>query len=211
MEDRINVFLDLDNTIINGLEEEEREKLPLAFQNQFDHHDLSAYGMRIFGRPHLQEFLDFLMENFNVNVFTAAEPEYAMFIVNNFILNKPGRKINYAFFRYHVDIALKRYDGMKDLRLLWNVFALPNVHPCNTLLVDDLDDVYDANPDNTIRVRSFDVATRDGIMVSDAANDNELLRVMNVLKEVKKRYDKSGCARQIYLNQAPDSTPLLLM
>jgi hypothetical protein len=60
MEDRLNVILDLDNTIINALEEHERQKIPLDIQKQYDYKDMATYGYRIFGRPGLQEFLDFL-------------------------------------------------------------------------------------------------------------------------------------------------------
>ena len=126
MEDRLNVILDLDNTIINSLEEYERKEISPEFQDQFDYKDMAAYGMRVFARPGLQEFLDFLFQNFNVSVFTAAEQEYALFIINNFLLTKPNRKIHYMFFRYHVDMGIERYDGTKDLRLLFNIFILTN-------------------------------------------------------------------------------------
>ena len=59
MEDRLNVILDLDNTIINSLEEYERKEISPEFQDQFDYKDMAAYGMRVFARPGLQEFLDF--------------------------------------------------------------------------------------------------------------------------------------------------------
>lgn len=199
----MNVILDLDNTIINALEEHERESLPLDFQNQFQYHDLTPYGMRIFARPGLQEFLDYLFANFRVTVFTAAEQEYALFIINNFLLNKPGRKLAYIFFRYHVDIALKRFKGgMKDLRLLFNVFNIDGFYPCNTVIIDDLVDVFEANPDNTIRIKSFDVA-HDGVINREAVNDKELIRVQKVLEDLNQRYKRSDCIRQIYKGQVP--------
>ena len=35
--DRLNIILDLDNTLINALEEPEREKIPLSFQEKFEY------------------------------------------------------------------------------------------------------------------------------------------------------------------------------
>ena len=201
-QDRMNVFLDLDNTIINALEEEEREKVPLDIQKRFDYKDMLGYGIRVFGRPHLQDFLDFLFDNFNVSVFTAAEQEYALFIVNNFLLTKPDRKVNYVLFRYHVDMGLTRYNAMKDMRLLWHVFKLPNVFPCNTVIIDDLKDVKEANPENTIRIDAFDVVHKQEVNLL-SLHDTELLRVKLILTELNNRYKHSGCARSIYLGRTP--------
>jgi TFIIF-interacting CTD phosphatase-like protein len=209
--DRLNIILDLDNTLINALEEPEREKIPLSFQDKFDYADMAAYGMRIFGRPGLQEFLDFLCTNFNVHVFTAAEQEYALFIINNFILTKPSRKVHHVFFRYHVDIALERYGGMKDLRLLWNIFNVPGMYPCNTLIVDDLKDVYEGNPMHTIRVASFDVANEDGVLIAESIQDRDLYRVMEKLLNLNDRYKNSGCVRQIINGYIPSITSPFLM
>lgn len=197
MEDRMNVILDLDNTIINALEEYERESLPLGFQSQFEFKDIVAYGMRIFARPGLQRFLDFLFANFNVSVFTAAEQEYALFIINNFLLTRPNRKVHYLFFRYHVDMAMKRYDGMKDLRLLWNVLHVPNMYPCNTVIIDDLVDVYDSNPNNTIRIKAFNVI-KDGKGNPEALKDDDLLRMEKILTKLNQYYKQSPFVRLAY-------------
>jgi TFIIF-interacting CTD phosphatase-like protein len=208
--DRMNVLLDLDNTIINALEEHEREKIAIEFQNQFDYKDMLGYGMRVYARPGLPEFLDFLFEHFNVSVFTAAEQEYALFIVNNFLLTKPKRKVHHILFRYHVDIGLQRYNGMKDLRLLWHIFKLPNFYPCNTVIVDDLDDVRTSNPDNTIVIKAFDVA-KDGKLNVESVTDTDLKRVEAILTKLNQRYKNSVCPRQIFTGRTPDiQSPFLV-
>ena len=206
----MNVILDLDNTIINALEEHEREELSAEFQSKFDYKNMIEYGMRVYGRPGLQEFLDFLFEHFNVSVFTAAEQEYAWFIVRKFLLTKPTRKIQYLLFRYHVDLAMQRYDGMKDLRLLFYVFRLPNFYPCNTVIIDDLEDVRQSNPDHTIQIKSFDVAV-DGKVVYESIEDNDLQRVQKILSMLNERYRQSPCPRQIYVGRNPDApSPFVL-
>ena len=210
MEDRMNVILDLDNTIINALEEHERENLSIEFQSKFDYKNMIEYGMRVYGRPGLQEFLDFLFDNFNVSVFTAAEQEYAWFIVTKFLLTNPKRRIQYFLFRYHVDMAMQRYDGMKDLRLLFYVFKLPNFYPCNTVIIDDLEDVRQSNPDHTIQIKSFDV-TIDGDVVYESVADNDLERVKAILADLLERYRNSPCPRQIYVGRNPETpSPFVL-
>jgi hypothetical protein len=205
MEDRLNVILDLDNTIINSLEEYQRANLSPDFQSAFDYKDMLAYSLRIFARPNLQPFLDFLFENFNVSVFTAAEQEYALFIVNNFLLTKPNRKVHYIFFRYHVDMGVERFQGMKDLRLLFEVFQLPNFYPCNTVIIDDLEDVRLTNPDNTIQIKPFNVLINNQVNV-DSMNDVDLQRVEGILSNLNKRFKSSKCPRMLYYGKHPNIT-----
>ena len=39
---------------------------------------------KVFERPGLQEFLDYLFANFNVSVWTAASKSYALFIIDKY-------------------------------------------------------------------------------------------------------------------------------
>ena len=154
---RINVILDLDNTIINALAQEDRERLPSEFSEKFKYAEYIPF-FRIYERPHLQEFLDWLFANCNVAVYTAAEKDYALFIIENFILiaSKPERKkLEFIFTRDHIDLGEKLYpDTMKDLRLVWDFCEVPNFYPSNTVIIDDLDLVYQTNPKhlNLIRI-----------------------------------------------------------
>jgi hypothetical protein len=43
---------------------------------------------------------------------------------DNFILTKPERKLDFIFYRMHVDLGEKLYNGVKDLRLLWDHFQI---------------------------------------------------------------------------------------
>lgn len=209
--DRMNVLLDLDNTIINALESKEQELIETRPElSKFDCKKFTAYGMSIYARPGLQEFLDFLFQNFNVSVYTAAEQEYATFIIEKFILTKPERDqhFKHIFWRYHVEMGEKHYGEVKDLRLLFNVIKVPNFYPCNTVIIDDLDDVYLANPHNTIRVKAFDMIVKDKndniTFNKDAVNDKELKRIVNeTLSDLKDRYKSSKCFQRIYNNETP--------
>ena len=81
---RMNIILDLDNTIINALADSDRKKLPADFSSKFKVRDMIPF-FRIYARPHIEEFLDYLFSNFNVAIMTAAEKDYALFIVKHFI------------------------------------------------------------------------------------------------------------------------------
>jgi hypothetical protein len=114
---KLNVILDLDNTIINSLDNDDRQQLPIIFQDKFIYRDMIPI-YRVFGRPHLEEFLDYIFANYNVSVFTAAEKNYALFIIENFLLTKPERQLDFIFYRMHVDLGQELYNGTKDLRLI---------------------------------------------------------------------------------------------
>ena len=76
-------------------------------------------------RPHLQEFLDYLFENYNVSIWTAASKDYALYIINYVILKEPERKLNFVFFSHHCDIAKKlKKKSPKDLEMLEKEFNL---------------------------------------------------------------------------------------
>ena len=190
---RLNVFIDLDNTIINALTPKEVSLIPTRYNKLLEYKDMRSY-YRVYERPYLEYFLDFLFTNFNVSVWTAAQSDYAIFILNNFILTKPNRKVEYIFHSYHVDLARQMYgeDKIKDLRLLWNYFELPNVYPCNTFIIDDLPDVLSTNPSNTINVEAWNVLEKGHFNVECLA-DEELLRVKGELERLKAQYEDVIC------------------
>jgi TFIIF-interacting CTD phosphatase-like protein len=185
---KMNVILDLDNTIINALEENDRKKLPIDFSNKFQYKDYIPY-FRIYARPHLEEFLNYLFKHYNVAVLTAAEKDYATFIVNNFILTKPGRKLEFVFYRNHVDTSEKVFGGMKDLRMLWDLYKVRGFYPSNTVIIDDLDLVYQTNMFNTIRLYPFFVVDEETYEPNyEASNDTELLNVIQKLEFLRNKF-----------------------
>jgi hypothetical protein len=178
-----NVLLDLDNTIICAVEKQfyNAQKFKLLDDHLY-YKDFGKY-YRIYERPGLQPFLDFLFQNFNVNVFTAASKDYALFIVNNFILrNRHDKKINWMFHSYHTTISEAKYNSYKDLRLLWS--TIPDIFtPDNTVIIDDLKQVKKANKQNCINVKAFEVYNEDkNAIIPQAIKDDEISKVYNVVK-----------------------------
>ena len=190
---RMNIILDLDNTIINALADSDRKKLSSDFSNKFNYRDMIPF-FRIYARPHIEEFLDYLFANFNVAIMTAAEKDYALFIINNFVLTKPGRKLEFVFFRYQVELSREVYGGVKDLRILWDLFNINGFNPQNTIIVDDLDMVYETNPHNTLRIPGFFVVDEDkGTVNYDSINDTALLDIMKQLDFLRGVYVSNIC------------------
>jgi TFIIF-interacting CTD phosphatase-like protein len=83
---KINVFLDLDNTLIWSLDLEKISKDPPKWMKKFKYIDMPK-EYRIFQRPGLQKFLNWLFKNFNVSIWSAASPAYVEFIAKNIVEN----------------------------------------------------------------------------------------------------------------------------
>ncbi len=173
---KLCVLLDLDNTLIHSIRLSDVDKVADDIQEQYRYVDMGKY-YRIFERPHLQEFLDYLFKHFTVSVWTAASKDYATFIVDNFILVKPERKLDFIFFSHHTKISDTLYNSPKNLRILWEVFNYTDYSANNTIIIDDLFDVYDAQPYNTVRIKYFDI----NLIKYDT--DSDLLRVLSLLKQ----------------------------
>jgi TFIIF-interacting CTD phosphatase-like protein len=171
----INILLDLDQTIIASeyITKFDYKKHKSTIQT-FNHY-IFANEFIIFERPYLQPFLDFLFANFNVSVWTAASRDYGMFILKNFILTKPNRRLDFFFYSYHTNIAIRESKKIKDLTLLWEMFKLSGYNPKNTFIIDDNELVYDAQPNNTIRIKEFNYDDK------DAPKDAELYRIKTLL------------------------------
>lgn len=204
---KLNVFLDLDNTLIHSVD------LSLAKTSKYtelnttlEYRDFvfnssesssrvprESGGYRIYKRPGLDPFLDYLFKHCNVSVFTHADKEYAQFICKNIVapITHPERKLEFIFCRIHVNLGLKIYGtpdykigimdlsrGYKDLRLIWNVFRIFGMNKCNTVIIDDHPQVLQSNPRNTIPIKPFSVH------YPDFEKDTEL---KSVLEEVKIR------------------------
>ncbi len=158
---KVNVLLDLDQTLISaeGDDEYNPEKSKDKAK-KFISHDMDGYYI-VFERPGLQEFLDYLFKNFNVSVWTAASKDYATFIVEKILLqNKPERNLDWIFFSYHCDISKKLKNGSKDLSTLWDIYKVDGYNKDNTVIIDDYDEVYKTQPSNCIIAKPFEFSDK---------------------------------------------------
>jgi TFIIF-interacting CTD phosphatase-like protein len=105
-------------------------------------------------RPGVQEFLDFLFSKFNVSVWTAASKDYALFVIEKVILQKPGRKLDYICFSYHCDLSKEKTGCLKQLNNQFYHYAQYN--PKNTIIIDDNNNVLTKQIGGVFPIKPFD-------------------------------------------------------
>lgn len=175
---RVNIILDLDNTLISSVS---YNRISNTYRTLNLKHHVFETSYVIYERPGVQAFLDFLFKNFDVSVWSAATKEYVMFIVDNIVCAKRGRRLKMVLHSAHCDMSRKiNPHTPKDLRFIWHNPRIYGFTPDNTFIVDDLPAVFAAQPQHCIAVPAFDVE-RD---VAGAA-DNVLPKLIAEFASIK--------------------------
>ena len=179
---RINIVLDLDNTLISAIDDIEEDSIPIS-RLLFLQKNLLWENMedefKVFSRPYLQEFLTWLFKNFNVSVWTAASKSYALFVIHKFVLaDKPERKLDYVLFSHHCTESKKNHKAQKSLAMMDTVFPI-GYFIDDTYIIDDNKEVYNTQPDMCIRIKPFDV------LKENCELDEELLLIQKKLNKIK--------------------------
>ena len=187
-----SIILDLDQTLISAESSEEInfEKYKDK-ESKFRYDDMYDRGeliYRVYSRPHLQEFLDYLFKNFNVTIWTAASKDYALFIINKIVLNNQAeRKLDFIFFSYHCDLSKKKKKHSKELSMLWDVHNIEGYSSKNTIILDDYKaDVHKCQPNNCIIAPAFEFTKE------QSEKDTFLIELMPELDKMKKRIEDSN-------------------
>lgn len=179
-QDRIQVFLDLDATIIcsvtanNKFNKKERPFNSFKMDTSFV----------VYERPYLQDFLDYLFDYFQVSIWTAASKDYALDIITNSIKfpSNPTRVLQTVLWDSHRDISDKLTRNSKTLKLLRKKFKLPATKGL-TIIIDDYDEVYNTQKHACIFAKPFDVKS------PDAESDTFLLAVVAGLERIRRCKD----------------------
>jgi len=104
---------------------------------------------------------------YKVAVWTAADRDYAIFVINNFITPKhhPGRQLEFFMWGDHCEYSSKMTKPERQAKQL-TLLSLPQNHPLydinNTVLIDDNKEVLRQLQD-TIDSQYFDVSKQDAI------------------------------------------------
>jgi len=188
---KINVFLDLDNTVIYSIVKDKFNEN--SYLKNFNYHVMDDDYI-VFERPGLQQFLDWLFNNFNVSVWSAASPNYVDFIVRN-VIEKNDRVVEYVLNSDNCEFSQDIFGNkhIKNLNLLWDIYDVENYGPYNTLIIDDLSLVSNINPNNSIKIKSFNTNRKDNL------NDDELKNIKNKLISVYKNFEKNINSSQFNL------------
>ena len=173
------VILDLDATLISAqsLDKFKSEKKNAKKATKFSRRYTMEDYYEIFGRPHLDVFLDFLFENFKVAVWTAASQLYALSVVQNFVLTKSDRTLEFILFDYHNEHSIKNARGTKDLQFLSTFYGITEYD--DMIILDDFEDVINVNKKQSIKAPFFEFKKR------NSHNDSWMLRVIPRLKRWK--------------------------
>ena len=208
---KANIVLDLDNTLLSALPTEEypfkAHPFPDAGKKKKFRDALGSFKTHsmddtfvVHERPGLQSFLDFLFKNFNVHVWTAASHGYMAVIIDKIIVpgDKPNRQLGWALCSYHGKRSKKKYNGPKNLKLLFETWKLPNMNDTNTIILDDHPGVKKDNGDKCVHVIEFELDTGGQFgdeelkIVQNMKKDNYLTQAKKALMEYKKRFSTGG-------------------
>lgn len=194
IETKINVILDLDSTLLCSVPLNVIEMNPEIFKElneKLKYVDMKPF-YRIYLRPYLDDFLDFLFDEFNVSVFTAAERDYAKFVVDKIVKkNHQNSHLDFVFYSYHNMISLRNYNQMKHLKMLWDDFNMYYFYPSNTVIIDDYDLVKQSNPYNCLHIKKFDINLERAVRnKEEILQDKSLLNVSRKLFEMKNKFEK---------------------
>lgn len=195
---RLNIILDLDNTLIHSFPYDDTKVIPPTAMSKFRRQKWKNENIITFERPHLQRFLSYLFSHFNVGVFTLGTEEYASEIVRRFIQCVPGRKLDFVLHRGNVMHSALLYPGtLKDLRYIWSEIRPFGYLKCNTFIVDDSFYVQQTNPQNAFWIEPFEVIRslpRSVQYNNSAVHDSALLTLIQILNELKRVYYTNECA-----------------
>lgn len=182
---KLNLILDIDETLINFVS--------LSLWDTISNADKAKYkyivgndGV-IVARPYVKELLDYAFSTCDVSIWTWACEKHAHDVLH-FIAKNRLSKIRNIWSANDANTAYRVYGKGKDLRHLWFSLNINGFMPCNTVLVDDLDDnvSHEANRRNSIQVPAFKLFGISGAYL-DPSSDVALLNVIELLKEVNDR------------------------
>ena len=111
-----NLVLDIDNTLISTVSKTLVDSIKESGQNIPLHYIINdeIKEMVIYPRPYLQDFLDFVFQHYNVSIFTAAETNYALYVIQNLILQaKSNRKLDFIMTYPHYKNCIYLYEKHK--------------------------------------------------------------------------------------------------
>ncbi len=179
-DDKINIGLDLDNTILNSISQAEFDNLSKSKKDSLDYIKIDDFYT--FTRPGLQKFLDKLFKNFNVFVWTAGNKPYMTSILEKIIMIDPNRKLDIVLCDNTCDFTECKFGAIKDMRYLWQILKLKGYSEHNTFLIDDLPEIYENDKKHVINIKSFDVVEGKNVVL-----DKELEKVYKKIVDIKKK------------------------
>lgn len=154
MNKKMHIVLDLDHTLISSVYKTEYIPDAKLKKNKLFWKRIKG-DFITFERPYLQNFLDYLFENFYVSIWTAGTELYAIDIIEEFIL-KPGRELKWVFSYDVGNLCEKSGFGPKNFKFLIS----KGYDLSNAIMIDDSQQVYNSMPTTTIMAKPWNVMNK---------------------------------------------------
>ena len=175
----INVFLDLDETVIYSKEIKDTKEITRLINQNNSLHYFYEHDYITFIRPGLINFIQYLKNKFNdkvkIHVFTASNVEYMTYILtnlnayfkneiknNNKYQTKALKTFNWfdriTLSSNHCDDVLKKskHNNAKDLHVVTNCFC-HCIKFENCILIDNLAEYSNGQHNNVFIIEDFDL------------------------------------------------------
>jgi len=193
MSKKLQLVLDLDETLINNVPRPVWQALSEIEQNKYKVVSDSIGDSVFVIRPYVKELLDFAFENSVVSIWTWAGKDYAHEVAALLTDGAPQKFAN-IWSEKDSNNAFEIFNKGKDLNHLWLHLSDGTMLPCNTILVDDLETntKHVSNKNNSIQVPAFELFSEKSGKYNDLSSDKALLNVIDLLKGVIS--DKDFCA-----------------
>jgi hypothetical protein len=200
MSKQINIVLDIDNTLLETIPNTVFNTIPANYLSYFDVVDLPEIDAKAILRPDLDAFLDYVFERFTVSIFTAAQRDYSK-VIRDRIIAPPGsgRVIFKALDSRHNEYSITKWNQVKSINTFKEV-GVPSINENNTMIIDDLEEVEAANPNNVIKISPFKILTKRGKCNPKMAFENGLARVT---QEINARVEVYNMIGRVYYNAIP--------
>lgn len=184
------IVLDIDETLISSRVVGEDE-LDTIDQNRFDFNftlewKSETYYVFIKKRPFIDEFIEYLINNFEIAVFTAADREYATKILQHL-----GIYDKLKFFKSRESLSIG-FDWFKLFVYLKKLKSIPDIDLKKTVIIDDTKEVANRNSKNLIHVNSFQWNKK------DSDSDATLLKIISLLEQIKDLPDWTKVRKKIF-------------
>ena len=179
---KLPIVLDLDETLLHAVSTKElhdkfssrAQKAMLAnIVKSLKVHDMKDTDEKgkersfyiVFERPGLQDFLDYLFDNFKVLVWTAATKDYAAFIVDKILIQGKPRKLHYLFVNHHGKKSAKKFGKRhrKKLEMLVDFYKIPElakngdagINKLVPVIIDDNEHVLQSQPNQCVAAPAY--------------------------------------------------------
>ena len=205
MATKMNLILDLDDTLINTFNFNFYNNKNIEINNGNDStisilHLPNFLGL-VYIRPYLFEFLEYAFTNFNISIWTASTTIYCKEILKIILSESQFSKAIVILARdnnNYVDIKTNKiYKDVirnniiqKPLDLLWNDIQLSEIFTKeNTLIIDNNNNILVENPYNSFVIKEF---------TSKSVNDTTLCTLIEWLKIIQNVPDITEINKDIY-------------